>query len=183
MILPEVRESNFLKTAKQSNSNNKDPRLDDNGKGGHPKVKWDFMPEWLKNLFEKLDNPQQMLQSAYQTLQTKLVNVRRQHAQAIATEIQLEKKLADRRITPEETERLETELIKQRAASQALKLRLETVEAEVQKSYTKKQVLIARQKAKDALRGPDPTKATLIIIAIMTVWALVGVFLNVKRHF
>jgi phage shock protein A len=141
------------------------------------------MPEWLKSLFERIDDPQRMLQSEYLTLQSELVKVRQQYVQAMAAEVQLETKLARNSLTPEETARLETELIKQRTTKQALKLRLETVEAQVQKTYTKKQVQIARQKAKDASTGPDPTKATLIIIAIMTAWALVGVFLNLKSHY
>lgn len=141
------------------------------------------MPEWLKSLFERIDDPQRMLQSEYLTLQSELVKVRQQYVQAMATEVQLETKLARNSLTPEETARLETELIKQRTTKQALKLRLETVEAQVQKTYTKKQVQIARQKAKDASAGPDPTKVTLIIIAIMTAWALVGVFLNLKSHY
>jgi phage shock protein A len=141
------------------------------------------MPEWLKSLFERIDDPQRMLQSEYLTLQSELVKVRQQYVQAMAAEVQLETKLARNSLTPEETARLETELIKQRTTKQALKLRLETVEAQVQKTYTKKQVQIARQKAKDASAGPDPTKVTLIIIAIMTAWALVGVFLNLKSHY
>lgn len=141
------------------------------------------MPEWLKSLFERIDDPQRMLQSEYLTLQSELVKVRQQYVQVMAAEVQLETKLARNSLTPEETARLETELIKQRTTKQALKLRLETVEAQVQKTYTKKQVQIARQKAKDASTGPDPTKATLIIIAIMTAWALVGVFLNLKSHY
>ncbi len=149
------------------------------------------MPDWLKKLFEKffeklsekLDDPQRMLESTYQNCQFQLLEVRQQCAQAIATEVQLEKKLADKRITPKETARLETELIKQRAAAQTLKLRLAAIESEVQKVYTKKQVLIAKQTAENASLGSDPYRATLIIIAIMTVWALIGVFLNLKSHY
>jgi phage shock protein A len=142
-----------------------------------------FMPEWLKMLFEKLDNPQRMLESTYQSLQSELVNVRQQCAQAIATEVQLEKKLADKRKTPEEIARLEAELIKQRVTTEALKARLATVESEVQRAYLKKQVWIARQKVQNAQYGPDPHRATLVIIAIMTVWALVGVFINLNCHY
>ncbi len=140
------------------------------------------MPEWLKRLFEKMDDPQRMLEGTYTSLQSELNSIRQQHVQSVATQVQLEKKLDNKKITPEETARLETELIKQRTATQALKFRLDTVEAEVQKAYTKKQVWIARQKAMDAGHGPDPTKATIVIIAIMTVWALVGVFINLKSH-
>lgn len=96
------------------------------------------MPEWLKRLFEKMVDPQQMLQRAYDTLQSELLKVRQQYAQAMAAEAKLEKKLSDKRFTSEEAERLETEFINQQAATQALKLRLETLEAQVQKSYTKK---------------------------------------------
>lgn len=143
-----------------------------------------FMSDWLKRLFEKfsekLDDPQRVLESTYQNCQSQLVEVRQQCAQAIATEVQLERKLADKRITPEETARLETELIKERAA---LKLRLTTVEADVQKTYTEKQVWVAKQRVDKASSGSDPHRATLVIIAIMTVWALVGVFINLKSHF
>lgn len=141
------------------------------------------MPEWLKKLFEKIDDPQRMLESSYQTSQSELVQVRQQVAQAICTEKQLEQRLLDKRNGPEHVAKLETELIKQQTATKALRLRLETLEMEVQKTYTKKQVWIARQKAMDALYGPDPTRATLVIIAIMTVWALVGVFINLKSHY
>lgn len=146
-----------------------------------------LMPDWLKQLFEKfsgkLHDPQRMLESTYQNWQSELIDVRQQCAQAIATEVQLERKLADTRITPEDTARLESELINQKAATQALKLRLATVESEFQKIYTKKQVWIAKQRAENASFGSDPYRATLVIIAIMTVWALVGVFLNLKSHY
>ncbi len=145
------------------------------------------MPDWLKKLFEKLfdkiDDPQRMLESSYQTLKSDLVKVRQQYAQAIATEVQLEKKLADKQRQPVEIARLEAELIKQRVATESLKLQLETLESDVQKTYAKKQVWIARQKAENAFTGPDPHRATLVIIAIMTVWALIGVFVNLKSHY
>lgn len=126
-----------------------------------------FMSDWRKRLFEKfsekLDDPQRLLESTYQNCQSQLVEVRQQCAQAIATEVQLERKLADKRITPEETARLETELIKERAATQALKLRLTTVETDVQKNYTKKQVWVAKQRDDKASSGSDPHRATLVI--------------------
>lgn len=160
--------------------------MDDNGKGALLNCEG-LMPDWLKKLFEKfsekLDDPQRMLESTYQNCQSQLVEVRQQCAQAIATEVQLERKLADKRITPEENAKLETELIKQRAATQALKLRLAKVEADIQKTYTKKQVWVAKQRVDKASFGSDPHRATLVIIAIMTVWALVGVFINLKSHF
>ncbi len=67
------------------------------------------MPEWLKKLFEKLDHPQKVLHISYQTLESELVGLRQDLAQAIATETQLEKRLSDSKNTPEQTARLETE--------------------------------------------------------------------------
>jgi hypothetical protein len=85
------------------------------------------MPEWLKKLLNKLDDPELMLEQSYREFESR------------------------------------------------------NKESEIQKAYTKKQAFLARRKAEEP-HFADPTRATLIIIAIMTAWALIGIFINIKGH-
>ena len=139
------------------------------------------MPEWLKKLLNKLEDPQSMLEHSYKELESQIITLRKEYAASIASEKQFERKLAERGNSPETIALLETDLIKQRAVSNALRNSMQAKEAEIQKVYTKKQVSIARQKSGET-HSSDPTRATLIIIAIMTAWALLGIFINIKGH-
>lgn len=139
------------------------------------------MPEWLKKLLNKFEDPQSMLEHSYKELESQVINLRKEYAASKAREIHLERQLADIENSPETTALLETDLIKQRAASDALRNSMQAKEAEIQKVYTKKQVSIARQKSGET-HSADPTRVTLIIIAIMTAWALIGIFINIKGH-
>lgn len=128
----------------------------------------------------QLEDPEMMLEQKYQELQSNLIQVRQAVAQAIATEKQLEQQLQknrDQAATWENRARmavqqnnddlarqalsrktqysqaaadLEAQLNQQREHTQQLRERLTTLEGEVQKAYTKKQVLIARDKAAQA---------------------------------
>jgi len=128
----------------------------------------------------KMEDPQIMLEQTYQDLQSNLIQVRQAVAQAIATEKQLEQQLQKNKDQAETWQNraamavqqgnddlakqalqrrqqyvqaatdLETQLKSQRESTVTLRQRLTDLEAEVQKAYTKKQVLIARDKAAQA---------------------------------
>lgn len=128
----------------------------------------------------RMEDPQIMLEQTYQDLQSNLIQVRQAVAQAIATEKQLEQQLQKNKDQAETWQNraamavqqnndelarqalqrkqqyvqaatdLETQLKTQRETTRTLRQRLTDLEAEVQKAYTKKQVLIARDKAAQA---------------------------------
>jgi phage shock protein A len=131
-------------------------------------------------LMGRMEDPAMMLEQTYQDLQSNLIQVRQAVAQAIATEKQLEQQLQknkDQAATwqnraamavqqnnddlakqalsrkqqyVEAATELETQLTQQRKSTSNLRQQLTELEAEVQKAYTKKQVLIARDKAAQA---------------------------------
>jgi phage shock protein A len=128
----------------------------------------------------RMEDPAIMLEQTYQDLQNNLIQVRQAVAQAIATEKQLEQQLQKNKDQAETWQNraamavqqnnddlakqalqrrqqyvqaaadLETQLKTQKEATATLRQRLTDLEAEVQKAYTKKQVLIARDKAAQA---------------------------------
>jgi phage shock protein A len=128
----------------------------------------------------RMEDPQIMLEQTYQDLQNNLIQVRQAVAQAIATEKQLEQQpqknkdqgeawhnrasmavaqgnddLAKQALQRKQqyvdaARDLEAQLKQQKEATNTLRQRLTDLEAEVQKAYTKKQVLIARDKAAQA---------------------------------
>lgn len=134
----------------------------------------------INALLGKVEDPQMMLEQSYQELQSNLIQVRQAVAQAIATEKQLEQQLqkskdqADtwsnraamavqqgndelarqallrKQQYAQAATEYETNLKGQKEATSALRQRLTELENEVQKAYTKKQVLIARDKAAQA---------------------------------
>lgn len=135
---------------------------------------------FLNSLMGKMEDPEMMLEQTYQELQSNLIQVRQAVAQAIATEKQLEQQLQKnkdqaatwhnrasmavqqgnddlaRQALQRKTQYaqaasdLETQLKSQKDATNGLRQRLTELEGEVQKAYTKKQVLIARDKAAQA---------------------------------
>jgi phage shock protein A len=132
---------------------------------------------FFNGLMGKLEDPQMMLEQTYADLQSNLTQVRQAVAQAIATEKQLEQQLQKNKdqattwqnraamavqqqnddLARQALQRkqqyasaasdLETQLKAQKEATSTLRQRLTDLETEVQKAYTKKQVLIARDKA------------------------------------
>lgn len=134
----------------------------------------------INSLLGKVEDPQMMLEQAYQDLQSNLIQVRQAVAQAIATEKQLEQQLkknveqvdvwqtragmavqqGNDDLARQALQRkqqyasavkdLETQLQAQREITAGLRRRLAELEAEASKTYTKKQVLIARDKAAQA---------------------------------
>src|ERR1700733_8048183 len=128
----------------------------------------------------RMEDPAMMLEQTYQDLQSNLIQVRQAVAQAIATEKQLEQQLQKNKDQAETWQNraamavqqnnddlakqalqrrqqyvtaatdLETQLKAQKENTTTLRQRLTDLEAEVQKAYTKKQVLIARDKAAQA---------------------------------
>lgn len=135
---------------------------------------------WFNGLMGKMEDPEMMLEQTYQDLQSNLIQVRQAVAQAIATEKQLEQQLQKNKdqaatwqnrasmavqqnnddLARQALQRkqqyaqavvdLEAQLKSQREATANLRQRLTDLESEVQKAYTKKQVLIARDKAAQA---------------------------------
>jgi phage shock protein A len=128
----------------------------------------------------RMEDPAMMLEQTYQDLQSNLIQVRQAVAQAIATEKQLEQQLQKNKdqaatwqnraamavqqnndeLAKQALQRrqqyvqaatdLEEQLKQQRASTTSLRQKLTDLESEVQKAYTKKQVLIARDKAATA---------------------------------
>lgn len=135
---------------------------------------------FFNSLMGKVEDPEMMLEQMQQELQQNLTQVRQAVAQAIATEKQLEQQLQKNKdqaatwqnraalavqqnnddLARQALQRkqqygqaaaeLEGQLAQQKQATAALRQRLTELEAEVQKAYTKKQVLIARDKAAQA---------------------------------
>lgn len=135
---------------------------------------------FFNSLMGKMEDPEMMLEQTYQDLQSNLIQVRQAVAQAIATEKQLEQQLQknkDQAATwhnratmavqqgnddlarqalqrkqhaSQDIASLEGQLKSQKEATTNLRQRLTELEGEVQKAYTKKQVLIARNKAAQA---------------------------------
>lgn len=135
---------------------------------------------FFNSLMGKMEDPEMMLEQTYQDLQNNLIQVRQAVAQAIATEKQLEQQLQKNKdqaatwhnratmavqqgnddLARQALQRkqqyaqaatdLETQLKSQKEATNTLRQRLTELEGEVQKAYTKKQVLIARDKAAQA---------------------------------
>lgn len=134
----------------------------------------------INALLGKVEDPQMMLEQTYAELQSNLIQVRQAVAQAIATEKQLEQQLQKNKdqaatwqnraamavqqgnddLAKQALQRrsqyqsaaneLEVQLKAQKEATSTLRQRLTELENEVQKAYTKKQVLIARDKAAQA---------------------------------
>ncbi len=139
-----------------------------------------LLTAWFNALIGKAEDPEVMLEQMHQELQSNLIQVRQAVAQAIATEKQLEQQLQknkDQAATwqnraamavqqgndelarqalqrkqqySQATGEHETQLKAQKEATANLRSRLTELESEVQKAYTKKQVLIARDKAAQA---------------------------------
>lgn len=135
---------------------------------------------FFNSLMGKMEDPEMMLEQTYQDLQNNLIQVRQAVAQAIATEKQLEQQLQKNKdqsatwhnratlavqqgnddLARQALQRkqqyaqaaadLEAQLKHQKEATSTLRQRLTELEGEVQKAYTKKQVLIARDKAAQA---------------------------------
>ena len=151
----------------------------------------------VNNVLGKMEDPQMMLEQNYQDLQQNLIQVRQAVAQAIATEKHIEQQLQKNKdqaatwqnraamavqqknddLARQALQRkqqyaqaaadFETQLKSQRQITQGLRQRLTELENEVQKYNTKKQVLIARDKAAQA-----QSKANEILSKTSTTGAL-----------
>ncbi|HMP50069.1 MAG TPA: PspA/IM30 family protein [Candidatus Melainabacteria bacterium] len=134
----------------------------------------------VNNILGKMEDPQMLLEQTYQDLQQNLIQVRQAVAQAIATEKQIEQQLQKNKdqaatwqnraamavqqgnddLARQALQRkqqysqaatdFETQLKAQKEVTTSLRQRLTELENEVQKYNTKKQVLIARDKAAQA---------------------------------
>jgi phage shock protein A len=134
----------------------------------------------FNSIIGRVEDPQMMLEQTYNDLQSNLIQVRQAVAQAIAAEKQLEQQLQKNRDQAETwhnraamavqqgnddlakqalqrkqqyvqaaTEQ-ELQLKQQKEATAQLRQRFTELEAEVQKAYTKKQLLITRDKVAQA---------------------------------
>lgn len=134
----------------------------------------------FNSLLGRAEDPQMMLEQTYNDLQSNLIQVRQAVAQAIAAEKQLEKQLqqnkdqaetwhnraamavqqgndelakqalARRQQYVQAATEQEQQLKQQREATAQLRARFTELEAEVQKAYTRKQLLITRDKVAQA---------------------------------
>jgi phage shock protein A len=129
----------------------------------------------LGTLMAKMNHPVAQLEKTYQTLQATLNRVRQAVAQATATETQLEQRLQKCQARGNGTAELEAKLKLQREKTAAIKSRLRELEDEVQRAYTKKQVLIATDKAANASSDVHlPSKGILFIYLVLLALALIG---------
>lgn len=98
-------------------------------------------------LLGKVEDPQLMLENTYQELQSALIATRKELAKALATEAQLKERIRilEKRNLP--TEGLQEKLKQLQVELSEIRRRLDDLENGVQKAYTKKQVLIARDRA------------------------------------
>ena len=139
-----------------------------------------LMKAMFGKMMGTFEDPEMMLEQSYQEAQSNLIQVRQAVAQAIAAEKQLESQLQKNKdqaatwqnraalavqqnnddLARQALQRkqqysqaavdLEQQLKVQKEATSSLRQRLTELEGEVQKFYTKKQVLIARDKAATA---------------------------------
>ncbi len=139
-----------------------------------------FFKAVINSMLGRMENPQMMLEQTYKDLNDNVLQVRQAVAQAIASEKQLELQLQQNKDNVETWQnratmavskgnddlarqalqrkqqymqavtQLDTQLKTQKQATTSLRQKLTELEAELQKAYTKKQILIARDKAADA---------------------------------
>jgi phage shock protein A len=99
----------------------------------------------FNNLLGKVDDPTIMLEQTYQHLQTEIIQLRQAVKQAIEAEKEHEQDLP----TSDGVAKLELEaqLDQQKESTNRLRLRLAHLEKELKRAQSKKQMLIARDKA------------------------------------
>jgi phage shock protein A len=144
------------------------------------------------------DSVQTQLEGTYQNLESSLIQIRHTMATAIATEKQLEQRLqknkeqantwmerasmAEQQKNSELVEQarqrmeqyvlaageLQEQLLIQKESTSTLRQRLSDLEREVQKAYTKKQVLISRDKAAKATLKANESLERIDIIAALS---------------
>ncbi len=136
-----------------------------------------ILKAWLNTLLGKVEDPQVMLEQTYQDLQNNLVQVRQSVAQAMGTETQLEQQLqrskdqvdtcqnratmsvqqGNDNLARQALQRkqqyeqaagtLSSQLTTQKETTATLRQKLMDLELQVQQAYTRKEVLVARDKA------------------------------------
>lgn len=131
----------------------------------------------------KVDDPQAMLEEAYQALQDRLIKLRKDFAKASSEVQKLKAQIRTANERGESVSDLEQELTIKATAIEKMRTQLEELEDEVQRSYTKKQVLAVR----DSLRPPrmdsqpaefsDPKPYLLTGGAVVVVWYLLAMLL------
>ena len=155
----------------------------------------------------KMENPSVMLEETYYALQSELILVRQAVTASVDRERKLELQIKDMQSKGEDTAALESQLVTQKETTNTLKQRLTELEQEVQKAYTKKQVLIARDQASRATSeanrilserkdpwtlinemenransGGAPSKKTmLVLVAVLFVWLLIFIYVAIKH--
>ena len=118
------------------------------------------------------EDPQVVLEMTYQELQADLIQSRQEVARAIAVKVQLEMKIEKEKKKGRDVSALETQLTEQCRKMAEWQKRVSGLEMEVQKAYTKKQVLIAREKAARAADGQPDIQPGMNFILFITVVAL-----------
>jgi phage shock protein A len=104
----------------------------------------------LEAMLGKMENPAVMLERHYQSLQAELLQLRATVAASKSQAANLESQIQKKKAKQEDASALESSLEKLKESIASLETRLSELEQEVMKTYTKKQVLIARDKASRA---------------------------------
>lgn len=98
-------------------------------------------------LLGKVEDPQMMLEETYDQLQVELIETRKELAATRSLELQLSKQLEDAQASGSQSASILEQLAKTRAKMKLLEDKLDSLESEVERAYTKKQVRLARDRA------------------------------------
>lgn len=156
----------------------------------------------LKKLIDALggwfNDEEMMLERAYQEVQSELIAVRREYVTCVGEEQEIAELITRARKQGKDTTAMESRLATAREATQRMSARLEQLEAAVGIAYTKKQVLIARDKANQARmnerlpgeRAPSdrtpseiPPGFLLFAKVFVVLWTLLFAVVIVKTQF
>ncbi len=98
-------------------------------------------------LLGKVEDPRMMLEETYDQLQVELIETRKELAATRSLELQLSQQLKDAQASGSQSATILEQLAKTRAKIKLLEDKLDSLESEVERAYTKKQVRQARDRA------------------------------------
>jgi len=159
----------------------------------------------IDTILGRMEDPAVLLERTYVALKSELIQLRKSVAESVGREEKLELQIKSKRMKGEDTTVLESQLMQQKETTNALKKRLTDFEVDLQKAYTKQQVLIAREKANQSLkhqndpwsilnamenqfrtadaRKPLPEKFFYWFFALLLVWLLMAIYFGIKHLF
>jgi len=158
---------------------------------------------FLNAVMGKMEHPAAVLEQTYAALQKELVQLRATLAALLAQQTQLEAQIEKKKAKQEDTSEHESDLATLKKKIEDTRQRLNDLEQEIQKSYTKRQVLKARDRASREANGmllrKDPwtvlnemenqqldrapvPKTFLVTIGVLFVaWLIFGVYVAIRH--